>query len=214
MRIAATRDFPCQATIGRATIHPANSIHTRVCASLMARSATARALQPRPKNGPAFISNSRTSSGSMYSKSSGMSRQITRLSLRCFWNLFASLLRCVCSITKMTSAHSITSDEWAFRRLDQFQPRSPRSPDGSKRPVPQWDFEACSVSTRTTLASCQCRRLHQVDEIPARILEEHRDHRAHLHRFATKADTPRLQPLKFIMDVAAHESGCWNSRAE
>src|ERR1700691_335936 len=40
-----------------------------------------------------------------------MSRQMTRLLLRCARKFFASLLRCVFSMTKIMSAHSICSDD-------------------------------------------------------------------------------------------------------
>ena len=47
----------------------------------------------------------------MYSYSSGMSRQMTRLPFKLDWNFRFNLLRWVFSMTKMMSAHSICSDD-------------------------------------------------------------------------------------------------------
>ena len=54
------------------------------------------------------------SDGSMYSKSSGMSRQTTRAFFRWVLNFEDSLLRCAFSITKMISAHSNNSGVTGF----------------------------------------------------------------------------------------------------
>ena len=56
-----------------------------------------------------FVSRSRTNSGCINAKSSGTSRQITRLPARAALKRRCSLLRCAFFITKIRSAHSTNS---------------------------------------------------------------------------------------------------------
>lgn len=62
-----------------------------------------------PNRGRTFLFNNSTKAGSIYSYSSAISKQTTRLFLSHGWNFFESFLRWDGSITKIISAHSISS---------------------------------------------------------------------------------------------------------